>query len=99
MSNVIARFAHISDTHIQAKGTQMSFGSLERYPSELRAYIQDGGRWLPQPPPMLTGADASALLVKEIQLLPFELDFVLHTGDIGHDIKREGDYANAHQIL
>ncbi len=99
LSEILARFAHISDTHIQAAGKGMNYGNLDNYPPELRAFIEDGGRWLPQPAPVVKGDEAARQLVREIKMLPFELDFVIHTGDVGHEIETETDYEIAKQIL
>lgn len=99
MSEILVRFAHVSDTHIQAHHRGMNYGRLDRYPADLRVFIEEGGRWLPGPPPVVTGAEAAKMLVNEIKLLPFELDFVLHTGDVGHEIEKPEDYENARSIL
>jgi Icc protein len=60
-SNILLRFAHISDTHITPDLTYS------------KPYAQY---------PPLVGAQA---LVKAINALPVELDFILHTGDVIYD--------------
>lgn len=97
MSDILLRFAHVSDTHI--RGELPSLPMEEKYSEEMRTFIDEMFTRLPFPQASHTGNEASKKLVQQINNLPFELDFVLHTGDIGSDPREPSDYEPARAIL
>jgi Icc protein len=83
MSKTLLNFVHLSDTHILMPGVKPYFGDiteeLDQYARQILA--------LPYHP-----VQAAEAAIREINALPFHIDFVLHTGDIGNDLKRPEEY-------
>ncbi len=89
MSNILLRFAHISDTHIEpeAGARERRMASLERikgltvFPDFVMSAVMDHEKLhLSDALPFPSAVAASTALVEELNQL--SLDFVLHTGDI-----------------
>lgn len=93
MTEVLLRFAHISDTHITpGDSTERNFAN---YSPAVLAMIEESAKLRtesPPPPPAQPSSVAAKTLVSQVNNLPFDLDFVLHTGDVMTDPKQPADY-------
>lgn len=98
MSEILVRFAHISDTHITREDDQPF--RPEHYSERMIGIIEAmrAKRSAAPTAPAVLPRVASQRLVEEVNRLPFRLDFVLHTGDIMTDPIPE-EYDAAHAIL
>ncbi|MFQ3567547.1 MAG: metallophosphoesterase [Aggregatilineales bacterium] len=98
MTEVLLKFAHISDTHL-VPGDHQEFRP-HHYSERLLALFKEafergeiGHRTEPKP------SVASRALIDEINRLPFELDFVLHTGDIQTDPDTVEEYEATRTVM
>ena len=87
MSEVLLTFVHISDTHI-AMNDNTTF-RREHYSERILNWMEEARAGMDEEsshanPPVLPSV-ANRKLVAEINRLPFDVDFVLHTGDIMTD--------------
>jgi len=84
MSNTLLHFVQLSDTHLLMPGVKPYYGDvsedLDLYARQILA--------LPY-----TAIQATEAAIREINALPLKIDFVLHTGDIGNDLKKPEEYA------
>lgn len=105
MSEVLLRFAHISDTHIEpeAGARQRRLASIERIKGitslpdfVLKAVLEHEQSHVDGTMPFASAVAASTALVAELNTL--QLDFVLHTGDIVNHGEAE-EYAEAERIF
>ncbi len=100
MSNVLLRFAHISDTHLTpGDRTEMR---MDHYSPRVLALINAVRAHQPEAAshenPAVLASVATKRLIEEINRLPFPLDFVLHTGDIMTDATAD-EYEYTKDIL
>jgi Icc protein len=83
MPKTLLQFVQLSDTHLLMPGVKPYFGDitadLDLYARQILA--------LPYHP-----IEATEAAIREINALPFQIDFVLHTGDIGNDLKKPEEY-------
>lgn len=83
MPEILLQFVQLSDTHLLMPGVQPYFGDIDE---ELDLYARQILA-LPYHP-----AQAAEAAIREINALPLQIDFVLHTGDIGNDLKKPEEY-------
>ncbi len=101
MTEVLLKFAHISDTHL-TPGDVQAFRP-HHYSPRLLAFFQElrdrgidigsGHR------ASIPASAANRLMVEQLNGLPFALDFVLHTGDVMTDPDSAEEYETARDIL
>lgn len=95
MSNVLLTFAHISDTHLTGNPNH-SYGP-GHYSERVLAYFQslkERGVDIGSGHKAAVPAEvANQVLVDEVNRVPFQLDFVLHTGDVMTDPDSAEEYA------
>jgi len=91
MSDILVRFIHVSDTHIEpeAGARERRAATIERlqsaseWPSEvLREVIRQQQAALAGYYPYSSAVEAAEALVEELNTLETPVDFVLHTGDV-----------------
>jgi 3',5'-cyclic AMP phosphodiesterase CpdA len=84
MPNILLQFVQLSDTHFLMPGVRPNYDDVEKeldlYSKQILALPYDG-------------AQAAEAAVREINNLPFHVDFVLHTGDVGNDLTKPEEYA------
>ncbi|MFQ3567643.1 MAG: metallophosphoesterase [Aggregatilineales bacterium] len=80
------RFVHISDTHITPTGRLSRDDGLSQLVEEINA--------MPY-----SNRESTCALIDQINALPFEIDFVLHTGDVVHDPQGLEEYVSALDLL
>lgn len=98
MSDVLVRFAHITDTHITPGDRQER--NFANYSPAVMALIEEAMRHRgAEEPTPIPGSLAARQLVDEINRLPFSLDFVLHTGDIMTDPHTADEYTAVQELL
>ncbi|MEO1442740.1 MAG: metallophosphoesterase, partial [Chloroflexota bacterium] len=92
MPDVLLRFVQISDTHLQPgiDHTQQPLlpvdeNSPDPFVATINQIIMASKRLAPP-------EDAAQRIIAAINELPFDIDFVLHTGDIGFDVKTDDAY-------
>lgn len=94
MSNVLLTFAHISDSHL-TESAHHDYGPAHYSPRVL-AYFQtlkERGVDIASGHEATVSADvANQALVDEVNRVPFQLDFVLHTGDVMTDPDSAAEY-------
>lgn len=98
MPRVLARFVHMSDTHLTPQDEQRFNPAhySEKLLSIIKEEIARNPDMLERPVPASSAARA---LVAQINALPLDIDFVLHTGDMMTDPNDPGEYDWAHDIL
>ncbi|MGQ9889550.1 MAG: metallophosphoesterase family protein [Aggregatilineales bacterium] len=90
MTQPLARFIHISDTHLLRPGQGLTYGDI---PPE---YAHFARQVLALP---YDSAAALRALVAAINALPFKPDFTLHTGDVAAQIGAPQDYEAFQELL
>jgi Icc protein len=100
MSDVLLTFVHISDTHI-ALNDNTTF-RRDHYSERMMKWLEEARAGLEEEsshanPPVLPSV-ANKKLVEEINRLPFDVDFVLHTGDIMTDPEPD-EYTAVKEIM
>lgn len=100
MSEVLLTFVHISDTHI-AMNDNTTF-RREHYSERILKWMEEARAGIDEEsshanPPVLPSV-ANRKLVAEINRLPFDVDFVLHTGDIMTDPEPD-EYTAVKEIM
>ena len=83
MSKTLLQFVQLSDTHFLMPGVRPNYDGIEKeldlYSRQIMALPYDG-------------AQAAEAAAREINKLPFHVDFVLHTGDVGNDLTKAEEY-------
>lgn len=95
MTDVLLRFAHISDTHFAPEGHHHNF---EAYSPEVMAVIREAGDLMGQRE-MVPSLIASQALVTALNELSEPVDFVLHTGDVNTDPLGPEHYHVARDVM
>jgi Icc protein len=108
MSNVLLRFIQISDSHL----TQNSDERLARYsdPTQIPPQFADLILKMRQVAPQLLRSGAAQgtgdlvfasarRFVEEVNALPVDVDFVLHTGDVAFDPEQAEEYAPIKEVF
>ncbi len=83
MAETILQFAHVTDTHLIMPGQQRDYSDI---PPDLDEYAR---QILALP---YTANEAAETLVRRINALPIQLDFVLHTGDVAGQLRAPEEY-------
>ncbi len=86
----LLQFAHVSDTHLIMPGQQRDYSDIDPEWSEYARQILA----LPY-----SALEAAERLVEEINRLPAQLDFVLHTGDVAGQLSASEDYHYIGKVL
>lgn len=98
MPRVLTRFVHMSDTHLTPQDEQRF--NPEHYSEKLLSLIKEE---IARNPDVfersIPASTAARALVDQINALPLDIDFVLHTGDMMTDPDGPGDYAWAQGIF
>ncbi len=98
MSDNLIRFVHISDTHITPNDEPRH--NPDAYsPRLIEFFKQLRGVEEMHPAPAVPASVATKTMVREINDLPFDVDFVLHTGDIMTDPTGAEEYDAASELL
>ncbi len=95
MTEVLIRFAHISDTHFAPEGHTHA---LDHYSPEVLAILEEAREHMPQRE-MVNVLDANRQLVAALNDISEPIDFVLHTGDINTDPTGPDHYEVTRDIL
>lgn len=95
MSDVLLRFAHISDTHFAPEGHTHAF---DEYPSEVMQILEEARAYVGERE-MVPVLAANRALVEALNALPDPVDFVLHTGDVNTDPSGPEHYEISREIM
>ena len=95
MSDVLLRFAHISDTHFAPEGHSHTF---EEYPPEVMEVLKEAVELMGQRE-MAPVLPASRALIDAVNNTREPLDFVLHTGDVNTDPLGPDHYEVGKEIM
>lgn len=90
MTQLLARFVHISDTHLLRPGQALDYAGI---PPEY-AHFARQALALPY-----DAASALRALADAISVLPFTPDFILHTGDVAGQLAAPEDYGAFREML
>jgi len=96
MSKLLLRFVQISDSHFSPHGDNRTQQLLNATSTKDKLFVNTVNNIIRAagnlPEPAATTKD----IMEFINNLPFDVDFVLHTGDVGFDIGSLGDYSAIH---
>jgi 3',5'-cyclic AMP phosphodiesterase CpdA len=98
MPKVLARFAHIGDTHLTPNDEERF--NPDHYSERLLTVIKEEIAKYPEMRrPAVPASTAVRAMIRHVNELPMDLDFVLHTGDIMTDPTGPQEYAWAKEVM